>query len=448
MKKSLLIAAQLLLCTTVAFAGTGSIERRTNPARDSYIIELEEITPKAESLARELAAQHGGRIRHVFNGEPWSGFSIENLPEAAASALGRNPRVKRVHEMAQAQLAQVVMPPADWALDRISQRYLPLNGAVATKLDPSVNIYVLDSGINDPAGTQFSGYYGNRLIHGYTVVFTTAGAPYYGDVNNHGTGVAAIIAGNTYGVTHQAPTVHNVKVIGSPSSTLPEKIDRIIAGIRDYVTPTALATQYRDIANLSSFIPGGDDLLDQEILYSMTPAGGNVTWVVGAGNGDSIGNPMDACTGSPARLGRPANPSDPTSPSVITVGASTLVYNEATGAFDRDARASWSNYGPCVDLYAPGEYIRTMDKNGATKSQSVASGTSYSAPYVAGELTGLISGTSTYTSAQVEQILKDRATKDVLDASTLHPGSSNCTIMTGCATPNMLLSQYRIRTRP
>jgi subtilisin family serine protease len=299
----------------------------------SYIVVLKEGADP-----RSVAAVAQADPRHVYTAA-LNGFSAE-LNRGQLNALQNNPAVAYIEE------DQVVEPTttqsgATWGLDRIDQRARPLSGTYTyTATAPTVKAYIIDTGVN-AAHAEFATTAGSRAQN----VYNATGDGNASDCNGHGTHVAGTVAGKTYGVA-KAALIRAVKVFscsgGAANST-------IIAGI-DWTTANH---QKPAVANLS--LGGGASQATDDAVNRLANAG--VFVAVAAGNSAS-----DACSYSPARA---AN--------VTTVANSTST----------DARASSSNYGSCVELYAPGTSITSAWYTSTTAVNTI-SGTSMASPHVAG----------------------------------------------------------------
>jgi subtilisin family serine protease len=235
-----------------------------------------------------------------------------------------------------------VQSGAEWGLDRIDQRALPLDSVYSYR--PSgdgVRVYVVDTGVRS-SHSDFTG----RVVSGFTSIRDGRG---WEDCNGHGTHVAGTIAGELYGVAKGA-TIVPVRVLdcaGSGSdSTVIDGLNWVLADVLSNPSSDA-------VVNMSLGGPIHDGL-DNKVV-ELVSAG--VTVVVASGNEGQY-----SCNVSPARVA-----------AAVTVNASTKD--------DRDA--SWSNYGSCSDLYAPGVSIRSAWYSGDLASASL-SGTSMAAPHVAG----------------------------------------------------------------
>lgn len=300
-------------------------------------------------------------------------------------------------------------PPAQypwyWALDRVEQQHLPVDG-LSIPLDATgVTVYVVDTGINanspefcagtDPACPT------KRVRNGYTAYRPQNLSPiYYENGNNHGTAVASLIGGNTFGVTRNVNLV-NVKVTVGSGATPQQLIDGLDFVLTDATVPNPLK-----VVNISLLYPA-NAAIDQKVI-DLISAG--ITVVVGAGDGTSAGA-VDACgAGSPARLGLPGYVNNPGPYSTITVSATMLDANLAQDARVERPGDWFANDGPCVDLFAPGDQVDSViGKFG---------GTSASAPYVTGLvarlLVGNINNPHPKTPTQIEATVKGLASRDLV----------------------------------
>ncbi|HJQ26904.1 MAG TPA: S8 family serine peptidase [Blastocatellia bacterium] len=327
-----------------------------------------------DQMAAELTLAHSGSIKHTYR-HAIEGFSAE-MTEAAAVAISEDPRVKYVAEDSEVSI-QGTQLNAPWGLDRIDQRNLPCDGSYTyANAGAGVNVYVIDSGIRQ-THQEFSGRAHN------VADFVGDGQNGY-DCNGHGTAVASVVAGNTFGVAKYA-TVYSLRAIGCLGYGYTSDV---VAAV-DWVTANHIKPA---VVNMS--LGGGrDDSLEDAIRRSIQAG---VTYVVAAGN-DS----MDASAYAPAAVTE-----------AITVGASD----------ETDHQASFSNYGPVVDLYAPGTSIPCAWNDSDTASIS-ASGTSLSAPLAAGVTARYLHSHPSATPAQVSAALTSYATIFALHDP--GPGSPN-----------------------
>lgn len=259
-----------------------------------------------------------------------------------------------------------VQSGATWGIDRIDQRTLPLSGTYTYQsTGAGVTAYVVDTGILT-GHTQFAG----RVLSGYSAISDGYGTT---DRNGHGTHVSGTIAGSTYGVAKAVKLVP-VRVLDAAGSGT---TSGVIAGLNWIVSNHAAGVPA--VANMS-LGGGASDALDTAVNAVINDG---VTMVVAAGNSTA-----SSCTASPARV-----------PNAITVNASTST----------DARASYSNYGSCSDIYAPGSSITSAWHTSTTATNTI-SGTSMATPHVAGVAARLLSSNPTLTPAQVWSAINANST--------------------------------------
>ena len=317
----------------------------TTPAPEvipgQYIVTLK-AGVSAETVAQETESR-GDKVEHVYKGAG-RGFAGKFSDDEVAR-LKADPRVLRVEADQVVHALGIQAPTPSWGLDRIDERALDGTSSYTyPSTASSVTAYVIDTGIA-PGSSDFTG----RLGAGQNFVAAggTVDPANWADCNGHGTHVAGTIGGTTYGVA-KGVTLVPVRVLdcsGNGSSS------GVIAGL-DWMTAQHLAGA-RAVANLS--LGGG---FSQSLNDAVTRAvADGVVVVVAAGNSSA-----DACTSSPS-----------STPSALTVGATD----------SGDARASFSNYGPCLDVFAPGVGI-TSDWIGSADATNTISGTSMASPHVAG----------------------------------------------------------------
>lgn len=363
---------------------------RANAIDGRYIVVLDDrVTAAAERQARSVAKDNGGKVLDNF-GAVLNGFSAK-LPDAAVDKLRSNPDVAYI-EADQRFSIDATQSPATWGLDRIDQRNLPLSNSYTYNATGSgVTAYIIDTGIR-ASHSEFGG----RVGSGYTAISDGNGT---NDCNGHGTHVAGTVGGATYGVAKQI-TLRPVRVLdcaGSGSTT------GVIAGV-DWVTSNHAAGTPA-VANMS--LGGGvSSALDTAVTNSINDG---VTYAVAAGNENT-----NACNGSPSRVG-----------AALTVGSTT----------NTDARSSFSNYGSCLDLFAPGSNITSAWYTGDTATNTI-SGTSMATPHVAGVAALYLQGAPTSSAATVGSAVVNGATTGVVTgAGTGSPNRLLYSLLGGGTTP-------------
>jgi Subtilase family/Peptidase inhibitor I9 len=328
------------------------VRRTSRPVRGQYLVRLNDNTD-ADAVALQTVGAFRGRLRHVFR-HALQGFAVQ-LTDAAARTLARDPRVLLVEEDSFVSPAAVQMDPPSWGLDRIDQRMRPLDGKYSYPTPATAtNVYVIDSGIRvthvefearafiagdfvDDDGDGDAADIGNDDDDPYT--------PDGHDCVGHGTHMGATIGGLTTGIAKNA-LIWGLRVIGCNGFGT---WSAVIAAI-DMVTAEARRPAIVNVSLSGSPNAVADAAIERSIASGLT-------YVVAAGNeGDDAGNY------SPSRV-----------PSAVVVASTGF----------SDGRSFFSNWGPAVDLFAPGEDIVSAGIESDTHLVS-ASGTSAAAAHVTG----------------------------------------------------------------
>ena len=382
------VVGSLALAGPAQAAPTGTVRPSGGtPIAGSYVVQLKDTTLAPvgfASAARGLAARYSGAVTYTYT-SALRGFATK-MSAARAARLAADPAVASVTQDSVASI-DATQSPATWGLDRIDQRNLPLNNAYTYSTTASnVHAYIIDTGIRT-SHTDFGG----RASAGYDAIGDGRNGQ---DCNGHGTHVAGTTGGSTYGVAKGVALVA-VRVLSCSGSG---STSGVIAGV-DWVTSHAIKPA---VANMS--LGGGAYApLDTAVTNSINSG---VTYAVAAGNSSA-----NACNYSPSRAA-----------AAITVGATTST----------DARASFSNYGTCLDIFAPGQSI-TSDWYTSTTATNTISGTSMASPHVAGGAALYLAGNPGASAATVRNALVAAATPNVV--SNPGTGSPNLLLFTGTGTP-------------
>ena len=312
-------------------------------------------------MSIDLATRAQGSLQRTYTAA-LNGFVLKSSSRKAVSALANDSRVAFI-EADQMVSIGATQSNATWGLDRIDQVDLPLNSTYIYDQDGTgVTAYIVDTGIRTTHNL-----FGGRASGGFTSINDGNGTT---DCNGHGSHVAGTVGSSTYGVAKNVNLVA-VRVLGCTGSG---SNSGVIAGI-DWVTANHVSPA---VANMS--LGGGASTATDNAVNAAVAAG--VTMVVAAGNDNS-----DACGFSPARA---AN--------AITVGSTT----------SSDSRSSFSNFGTCLDIYAPGSSI-TSTWSTSNSATNTISGTSMASPHVAGVAALYLDANPGATPAQVQTAIENAA---------------------------------------
>ncbi|MEU4392100.1 S8 family serine peptidase [Kribbella sp. NPDC023855] len=381
----LVVAALAAFAVTAATASAGSavpepeghvVSVAKKPVAGTYLVTLapgrQAVATAAatERAASALADRYDGRLGAVLT-KTMRGFVVRDLSEQQARRLAAHPDVAEVRQSGTARIGDATGPggtqnnPPNWGLDRIDQRDRPLDSKYTYPNDGAgVTAYIVDTGIRY-THQEFEG----RAKFGADFHAT----PNQGnDCHNHGTHVAGIVAGSTRGVAKKANLV-SVRILGCDGFG----VDADLVEAAEWIAQNAVKPA---VANLSVYTDD-PDIAVSAIRGSIVNAG--VQWSLITGN-----NGGNACKYGPGGQMTEA----------LTVGNST----------NQDTRASDSNAGSCMDLWAPGSGINSAFR-GSDSAYGTLSGTSMAAPHVAGAMALRLHDAPSSTPAQLHQWVMDNA---------------------------------------
>jgi subtilisin family serine protease len=340
----------------------------SNAVAGSYIVTLKADEARSGSAeGRALAKKYGADIERTYT-KALNGYAVE-ASETEAKRLAADPAVASVVQNRTFHATGTQPNPPSWGLDRIDQQNRPLDSSYTypDSAGRGVTAYVIDTGVRITHSD-----FGGRASYGYDAIDNDNTAQ---DGHGHGTHVAGTVAGGAYGVAKQAKVV-GVRVLDNSGSGTTAQV---VAGI-DWVARNAVKPA---VANMS-LGGGADSALDTAVRNAIASG---ITFAVAAGNEST-----NASTKSPARVTE-----------AITVGATT----------SSDARASYSNYGSVLDLFAPGSSITSAWSTGDSATNTI-SGTSMASPHVAGAAALYLADNPSATPAQVATALTSAATSGVV----------------------------------
>ncbi|XVV06891.1 S8 family peptidase [Actinosynnema sp. CA-248983] len=381
---------------TLAFstAGTAAAEAdvlaadRADAIAGSYVVALRDsASPRAASAdtAQNLVARYGGKVQVAWQ-HALNGFHATDLSATQARRLAADPRVQYVQADLPVQATGTQPNPPSWGLDRVDQRNLPLdNSYTYPNTASNVRAYIIDTGIR----TSHSDF-GGRATWGTNTVDSNNT-----DCNGHGTHVAGTVGGTAHGVAKEVKLIA-VKVLNCQGSGTTAGV---VNGV-NWVTQNAVKPA---VANMS--LGGGADTALDNAVRNSVAAG--ITYAVASGNSNA-----NACNYSPARVAE-----------AISTNAST----------NTDARASFSNFGTCTDIFAPGQNI-TSAWHTSDSATNTISGTSMASPHVAGAAALYLSANPSAAPAAVQTALVNAATSDKI--TNPGTGSANKLLFVGTSTPS------------
>lgn len=335
--------------------------------QERYIVVLKDSVKDSTAVANEHVRNHQVKVSKVYS-HALKGYAA-SMPPGQVKKLEQDPRVAYVEVDGVATKA-ATQSSAPWGLDRIDQLKLPLSTTFTYSTTGSgVKAYIIDTGIRGSHND-----FGGRVADGYDAVDGSLPAD---DCNGHGTHVAGTVGGAQYGVAKDVSLV-SVRVLDCEGSGY---WSWVIAGI-DYVTASHQPGQ-SSVANMS-LGGGASTSVDTAVKNSIAKG---VSYAVAAGNSS-----QDACKFSPARV-----------PAAMTIGATDK----------SDYRPSWSNWGACVDWFAPGASIISSWFTGDSASNTI-SGTSMASPHTAGVAALYLQNSPGATPQQVRDALYSNTSKSLV----------------------------------
>ena len=369
------LAGSVGIAVPAAAAAPSTVHTSGNPIAGSYIVVLSDQTASPAQVHQKadgLTGAHGGNVKHYYDAG-LKGYAAA-MSTTQAEKVADDPSVAYVEQDSVVRIDDTEVNPPSWGLDRIDQRLLPLDNSYTYSTTASnVTAYILDTGIRTTHQD-----FGGRASVGVDEIGDGQNGQ---DCNGHGTHVAGTVGGAAYGVAKGVHLV-SVRIVGCDGSGT---TSGVIAGV-DWVTAHAVKPA---VANMS--IGGGFSAALNSAVQSSIASG--VTFAVAAGNSNK-----DACAFSPS-----------SAKGAITVGATDIT----------DARASFSNVGHCVEVFAPGVSI-TSDWDTSDTATNTISGTSMATPHVAGAAALYLAANPTANANAVRGALHDADTPGVVTDAGAH----------------------------